>query len=103
MEDEISSILKRLIAEHYDCLKDYERGLTEMETHIAVIKANTALLKAQREIWQLNSSRYFAECARLYDIAQKTLDAAISNSNPGLADIALRVIEITHAKGLPRR
>lgn len=94
----ISSLVNDIVEEHYAYISECERNSTEMAKSIAILKAKTKDLQANREFAESYFQHQMQERERLFLSASKVLDKAMKEGDVEFAQIAVKAIEIIHKK-----
>lgn len=96
----IEEIIKALQKAQTEYLCNISRHTTEIARQTTEIKLYTKELEAKKKILQAYFDSHFKEQQRIYELANLTLDKAINDKDYDLAQLSLKLIEISHARTL---
>ena len=95
---EIKDLVEEIICGFSDYLLKKEKVITELEKDIAVIKAKTYELRAQKKIAEQYFNNQLIERQRIFSFASKVLDKAMESGDEEYAKVAIIILEVVQQK-----
>lgn len=99
-ELDISGLIYEIVSMQFSIFTDLEHNSTQYVCKAAQYSEMAKQLEAKQELVQLVFSKSIEEQQRLYKSAHNVLDKAIEQGEIGLAETAMTVIKVAHAKKL---